>query len=405
MDRINGQCAWMLIAILGVLTGFDALAIDMYLPALTHIADDLGVEASQVQASLSVFLLGLALGQFLLGPIADRFGRKTPLLGGVVLFLGASLLIAVSDSLGTFMVGRFAQGLGGAAGIVVPRMIVTELFDRRQSARIFALLMQVMMIAPIAAPPVGGVLLDVAGWHSIFFVLAGLAALTLFASVRLVPETLAVAARRPLRLGDSLRRYGALLRDPFFTLSAGAGALITASLFVYIGASAFIFIEHFGMSPQGYSVIFAVTSLGLVAAAQVNNMLLDRVGEEALLTFGLFGHVVSLVALAVVVGLGLATPWSVGILLFAAISALSFAMGNITAIALDRAAGEGGTAASLFGVAQYAAAGLIGVLAASVQGERLIAPVIAMLFCALTALVAWNIARNRVARPVAHTAQ
>lgn len=395
MEQKNHAPTLALTATLGVLTGFDALAIDMYLPAISEIAGSFGVQAAEVQASLSIFLIGLALGQFLLGPIADRYGRRLPLMAGVVLFLAASVWIALSQNLGMFLLGRFFQGLGGAAGIVIPRMIVSERFERREGAKTFALLIQVMMIAPIIAPPLGGVLLGFAGWQSIFWVLAGIAAISLVFALRIVPETLPVARRQPLQLAETLAGYNRLLSDPRFTYAAASGALIMASLFVYIGASAFVFIEHFGLSPQTYSLIFAGASISLVIAGQINNHLLDRIGEERLLSGGLIAHGLALAVLVTGIALGAASLPFVIAMIVLAVAALSFAMGNITAIALDRPAGQAGLAASFFGTAQYAVAGVIGTLSAALQGGHLIVPVATMLICAVLALVTWRMAARQ----------
>lgn len=225
-----------LIVLLALLTALDAMAIDMYLPGMPQIAADLGVSAGRIQQTLSVFLVGLAIGQALYGPLLDRFGRRLPLLAGVAIFALGSVAAALAPSVEWLLAARFVQALGAAAGLVAPRAIVADLCDVTESSRIFSLLMQIMMIAPILAPIMGGYLLGWGSWRLVFWVLAGLGVAGWLWGLRSLPDSLPVAQRVPLQVDGILRAYGRQMRDPVFVLYTLAGGFILGSLFVYMSA-------------------------------------------------------------------------------------------------------------------------------------------------------------------------
>ena len=196
-----------LIVILGVFTAFEAMAIDLYLPGFRDIGRSLGANPGTMQTSLSVFVGGAAIGQLFYGPVADRFGRRGPLAFGILLFVLASVLAALSQNIAMFMVARALQGLGAAAGLVIPRAIITDRYQGRDIAKLFSALLQVMMIAPIVAPPVDGVLVAAMGWRAIFWVLALFGAASLVALLKIMPETLMYSDRAMAGLRAALLNY------------------------------------------------------------------------------------------------------------------------------------------------------------------------------------------------------
>lgn len=381
-----------LILILGIVTAFDAMAIDMYLPAFAEIGRALGTDAGTLQTSLSVFLIGLAVGQFFYGPLTDRFGRRPPLLAGIVLFGAATMLVAVAQDVTTFMIGRVLQGLGGAAGLVIPRAIVADLYEPREGAKVFSMLMQVMMVAPIAAPPIGGMLLGLFGWRSIFWVLAIIGVLATFATWRIVPEPLPPGTRRKGGVPSALRGYAGILGQGRFSALALSGALTMAGMFVYIGASAFVFVDYFELTPTIYSFIFAGIAVGEIVFGYVNIRLLNRWREGQILPVGLALHAGFLALLATALYAGLDNLWLVGCLLFLALINLSLIFGNVTALVMESAPGNSGSASSLFGVLQYVFAGAVGGILGLLHDGTLIPPVSIMLACAVGAIGAWGIA-------------
>ena len=222
-----------ILLILGALSAFGPLAIDMYLPAFPAIGEALNADAEQVQWSLSVYFLGLASGQLVYGPLADRFGRRLPLLFGVALFCVASFACAMAPTLEWLLAARFAQALGGCAGMVVTRAVVRDLCAPIDAAKAFSQLMLIMGVAPILAPLAGGAMLKVAGWPSIFWFLTLFSALFALAVYFFLPETLPEDTP-PARLGSALGRYLGLLREPVFMFHSLTGGVAMAGMFAYI---------------------------------------------------------------------------------------------------------------------------------------------------------------------------
>ena len=269
--------------ILGALAAFGPLSIDMYLPALPTIAADFGTTTAAVQQTLSVFFVGLALGQLFYGPIADRVGRRTPLLFGCAMYAVVSLLCMFAPSVAWLMGLRFLQALGSAAGVVIGRSVVRDLFDERKSARMYSFLVLVMGIAPITAPLIGGQLLIAFGWRAIFLVLAGFGLLCLALVWFGLDESLPAERRTREGLGHTLRVYGGLLADGRYMGFALAGGLASAAMFAYISGSAFVFIELNGVPPDRFGFFFGVNAFGLIAASQLNRRLLERYTSVELL--------------------------------------------------------------------------------------------------------------------------
>ncbi|WP_252317929.1 MULTISPECIES: MFS transporter [Symbiopectobacterium] len=245
-----------------------------------------------MQTSLSVFLIRLAFGQILYGPFTDRYGRKVPLLLGIALFLAASICLSHAASLTEFVFFRLLQGIGGAAGLVIPRAIVADLCAEREAAKVFSLLMQVMAIAPIVAPPLGNLLSGSLGWQAIFWGLGVVGAIMLFATWSWVPESLPRDQRMQGNIGSAFVGYAALFRQRIYMGYTLSGVFTMGGLFTYIGASAFIFIDYFHLSPTLYSTLFAANVLGMVVCGQINIFLLNRWREQQILAVGLGIHLV-----------------------------------------------------------------------------------------------------------------
>lgn len=392
-----GAHRFTLIAILGILCAFDAMSIDLYLPAFPAIAHAIGADAAGMQTSLSVFLIGLAFGQILYGPFTDRYGRKVPLLLGIVLFLAASICLSHAASLTEFVFFRLLQGIGGAAGLVIPRAIVADLYAEREAAKVFSLLMQVMAIAPIVAPPLGNLLSGSLGWQSIFWGLGIVGAIMLFATWRWVPESLPRDQRMQGNIGSAFVGYTALFRQRIYMGYTLSGAFTMGGLFTYIGASAFIFIDYFHLSPTLFSTLFAANALGMVVCGQINIFLLNRWREQQILAVGLGIHLVGTLLLVGLWLSGGATLWLLTALLFMTMSSLSLVFGNGVAVAMGSAAGQTGVASSLLGVMQYLFGGVVGVLLGVLHDGTLLPPLLMLSVCALAALLCWRDAHRQQA--------
>lgn len=379
-----------LLVLLGALTAFDSIAIDMYLPAFQAMETDLKLAPGMMQMSLSVFLMGLAAGQALSGPLVDSLGRRGPLLAGIVLFGSASALVALSSNLHMLMIGRFIQGLGGAAGLVIPRAIVSDLYEARDAARIFTFLIQIQSISPIAAPLLGGLLLGWGGWQSIFWILLILAALALAATLVMVPETLPVGDRSRLTPANIAKNYWEVLKNKrFLGMSLSAG-LIMGTLFGYISASSFVFMSYFGLSASTYSLIFAGNSVGMILAGQFNLYLCRRMSTRRNLALGFSVHLLFVLMLLGAVLAGIDNLTVVGSLLFLATSSLCLIFGGITAETMYSVEHSlAGSASALLGVLQYAIGGGAGLVLGLVHNGSLMPLAALMAICSVLALICW----------------
>ncbi|GAA4615683.1 Bcr/CflA family multidrug efflux MFS transporter [Saccharopolyspora hordei] len=352
------------VLILGGLSAFGPLAIDMYLPAFPQIAAELGADAAQVQLSLTGCTLGLAVGQLFAGPLSDTFGRRRPLLVGLVVFALASLLCAAAPSAPALAGLRLVQGLGGAAGIVIARAVVRDLYSGAAMARFFSLLMLVNGLAPILAPLLGGQLLTVTSWRGVFLALAVIGAALLAAAAFGVPETLPPPARRAGDLGGTLRTFRTLLADRAFVGHALSAALAFSAMFAYISGSSFVLQDVFGLSPQAFSLVFGTNALGIVLVGQLNARLVGRAGPRRLLAVGLTCNALGGVAVAASAALGAGLA---GLLpaLFLVVASVGMVSPNATALALSGHPETAGSASALLGVMQFSA----GALAAPLVGS------------------------------------
>src|SRR6266702_68425 len=269
-DSRSPRRAW-LVFILGALTAFGPLSIDMYLPALPSLSRDFGTGASPVQLTLSACLLGLALGQAIAGPISDSLGRRRPLYAGLAAYAAASALCVVAPSVTVLTGLRLVQGLGGAAGIVIARAIVRDLHSGVAAARFFSLLMLVTGLAPILAPILGGLLLRFTSWRGVFIVLAVIGTLLLLSAATSLGETLPPERRQSGGIRITLATFYRLLTNRSFIGYALPCGLAFAAMFAYISGSPFVLQTSYGISPQLFSIIFGTNAFGLVTAGLVNS--------------------------------------------------------------------------------------------------------------------------------------
>ncbi|WP_213942107.1 multidrug effflux MFS transporter [Pseudomonas sp. dw_612] len=353
------------ILILGALTAFGPLAIDFYLPAFPAIAQSFGTDEKHVQMTLAAYFLGLSIGQLLYGPVADRFGRRIPLLTGVGLFTAASLACAFAPNLEWLMGARFIQALGGCAGMVISRAVVSDKCDAVGSAKVFSQLMLVMGLAPILAPMLGGLLVNTTGWQSIFLVLTGFSALAALAVALGLPESLPdYVPRQPLK--GALRQYGRLLADPVYLGHALTGGLAVAGMFAYISGSPFVFIKLYGVPAEHFGWLFGTNAAGFILVAQVNARLLAKRGPAFLLARTVWIYLGAGLTLLAVSSMHTEQLWPLLIPLFVCIASLGCILPNASACAMNGQGARAGSASALLGCLQFSvaagAATLVGVL-------------------------------------------
>ena len=352
--------------ILGILSAFGPLSIDMYLPGLPSIARDFGVATADVQQTLSAFFIGLAVGQLIYGPISDRVGRRRPLLFGCALYALACLGCVVAPSLNALILLRLAMALGACAGMVITRSVVRDFFDERESARMYSMLVLVMGLAPILAPLIGGQLLLYWGWRVIFLVLSGFGVLCFVLVYFGLGESLPAERRNRRGLGAVLRSYGGLLGDGRYIGFTVAGGLASAAMFAYISGSPFVFIELNGVPPERFGLLFGINALGLIAASQLNRWLLERYRGSQILVSAVSVTALSSLLLVTSAATGLGGFPGMLVLLFFCIASTGLVGPNTTAGAMAPYARQAGSASAMLGAIQFGlgatASALVGLL-------------------------------------------
>jgi DHA1 family bicyclomycin/chloramphenicol resistance-like MFS transporter len=356
-----------LVVVLGALMAIGPLTIDTYLPALPQLSAEMGATDSQAQFTITGLLLGLGLGQLIIGPLSDAFGRRRPLLIGLAAHGMMSLLCAAAPSIGLLTVTRTLQGLAGAAVAVVVMAVVRDLFTGIRAAQLLSRLILVLGVAPILAPSMGSALLNVTSWRGIFVVLAAAAVGLWVLAWRALPETLPPVCRQPASARESLRAYGRLFTDPMFLVMVAVAGLMFATLFAYVAGAPFLLQERYGLSPQAFGLAFSSNALGMILMTQLNPVLVGRFGPVRVLSVGVLAALTGAVALLVTaladVGglLGFMLP------LFVVMSAAGLCNPNAPAIALSRHGNVAGTAAAVLGAAQFMIGGSIAPLVGALE--------------------------------------
>ncbi|WP_338676325.1 multidrug effflux MFS transporter [Streptomyces sp. SCSIO 30461] len=383
------RVGFLVTLVLGGLTALPPLSMDMYLPALPQVTGSLSASAATIQLTLTACLAGMALGQLLVGPMSDRWGRRRPLLVGMGVYVAATAVCALAPGAEMLIAFRLLQGLAGAAGIVIARAVVRDLYDGVAMARFFSSLMLISGMAPIIAPLIGGQILRVTDWRGVFYVLAGIGLLLTLLVARFLHETLPPERRHTGGMGEALRTMRGLLADRVFAGYTLAGGLAFATLFAYISASPFVIQEIYGASPQTFSLLFGLNSLGLVAAGQINGKLLvGRVSLDKVLGTGL--AVITLASLALLL-MTSGVFGEVGLVpiaaaLFVLMSAMGLCLPNTNALALMRTPHAAGSASALLGTSAFAVGAVASPLV-GIAGEATAMPMaLVQLVCALGAV-------------------
>ncbi len=377
---------------IGALTALPSLSIDMYLPSLPAVTKDLHASAATVQITLTGCLLGMALGQLVVGPLSDTLGRRRPLLTGMIVYILATAACAFAPNAGLLIAERLAQGLAGAAAVVIARAVVRDLYDGDAMARFFSTLMLISGAAPILAPVIGGQILRFTSWRGVFVVLTVVGALLTLLVVKALPETLPPQRRRTGGLRDTLRTVRGLLADAPFSGYMLSGSFAFAALFAYVSGSAFVVQDIFGASPQTFSMVFMLNSIGLVAVGQLNGkVLVGRVSLDRALLAGLLVIAAAASYLLLLTCGVFGRPGLLAVVagFFVLMSAMGLAMPNTNALALTRAPHAAGSASALLGTSQF----LIGAVASplvGVAGSRTAVPMaLVQVVCCAIALAAF----------------
>lgn len=355
-----------MIVVLGLMVALGPLTIDMYLPALPRIAEDLSVSTAVVQLTLTGTLAGLAVGQLFIGPLSDSLGRRLPVMVGIALHMVASLICLFAPNIGVLGAGRVLQGFGAAAAAVVAVAVVGDLYADSAAATVMSRLILVLGVAPVIAPSLGAAVLSRASWHWVFAVLVVLAGLLLLLAALALPETLPVPNRRPLQVRSIVATYGELLRDVRFVTLVLVAALSLAGLFGYIAAAPFVLQGDYGLDQQSFALVFAAGAIILIGATQSNVALLRRFSPQAIMLVALAVSVSAAVVFVVLAVTGVAGLAGFLAPVLVILGGMGLVLPNAPAVALSRHHDAAGTSAALLGAAQFGlgavTAPLVGVL-------------------------------------------
>ena len=381
--------------VLGTLSAVGPFAIDTYLPAFPAIARELQADVSAVQMSLMSFFAAVALCQIVYGPLSDRFGRKPPLYFGLSLFILGAIGCSFAGSVEALIAFRFLQGVGACASMIIPRAIIRDLHTGHEAARLMATTMLVFSVSPILAPLAGSTLTELLGWRAIFWLIAliGLGGLTvvLFG----LPETRPESEGRK-GVAQAFATYKSLLKDRHFLGLVFIGGFSQASFFSYLAGSSVVFIEHFGLTPQLYSVVFASNAIAFIGSAQFNSVLMRRFGAERVVRTA-FAVLTSL--LFVLTASGIENVFVLWGLIFVSFGSLGFVIPSTAVLALENHGPVAGTASALMGTLQLSTGALMIVLVSALYDGTSLSMVGAIMACGL---IAFTLSRTTLGRRQAY---
>lgn len=368
---MNKTNRWSLILILGSMTALSPFSIDMYLSAFPLMAKYFNTTVAQVSVTLSSYFIGLASGQLFYGPLMDRFGRKKPLICGLLIYILASLICSFSKSIENLIVLRFIQALGGCAASVAAFAMVRDLFEPRESAKILSLLILILGVSPLLAPTIGGFLSIHLGWSSVFIALAIGSSVLLTLIAFFLPESHKADKSHVLRPLPILKTYLSILREPKFYTYATAGAVGFSGLFVYLAASPVIFMEVFKVSEQMYGWIFAFVAMGMIGTSQLNVILLKKYSNEQILSGALLVLLLTSMTFFICAYFDWYNVYGVVITMFIYLSCIGLSNPNAAALAMAPFGHKAGSAAAMVGFLQMAIGSLASVLVGVLKAQQL----------------------------------
>ncbi|MDT1063912.1 multidrug effflux MFS transporter [Paracoccus sp. CPCC 101403] len=345
--------------VLGLLSAVGPFAIDMYLPALPQVATDLGTTEAGAALTLTAYFIVFGFAQMIYGPMADALGRRRPLMIGVSIFLVAAIAASLAPTINWLVAARALQGLGAAALMAVPRAVIRDVATGPQAARVMATIMIVISVSPMLAPLTGSIVMAWGSWREIFAILAFAALISLTLIVMVLPETLPVARRQPVRFAAIASGAKRLLSDRRFMGLTMIGGFGMASFFVFLASASFVYTRQYGLSPTGFSVAFAINAIGFFSASQLAARLAEKFGMERVISLAITGFCGIMVALSLVVWSGFSALPIVIAGLFLGNACLGLVMPTAMVMSLDPHPDIAGLASSLGGTFQMLTGGLM----------------------------------------------
>lgn len=377
----------LVILILGLLSALGPFSIDLYLPGFPEIARDLNSTTGRVALSLSSYFIGVSVGQLIYGPLLDRFGRRTPLLVGLFIYLFASIYMVYVTSVDSLILARFIQALGGCAGMVAARALVRDLFPVSETAKIFSLLMLVIAVSPIVAPTLGGFATAHWGWHSIFIILAGLVALNILLVYFWLPLGAPPDTTMSLKPKPIMTKFWNVFKTPQFYTYTLTGSFAASGLYAYIAGSPHVFMELYGVSEKQYGWIFGIIAMGLVTASQVNTFMLKKYTSQQIVKVALLCQVVAGALLFFGTIFHLIEMYSMIVMVFLFLSTQGFAFPNTSALSLAPFEKSAGTASALMGALQLGIGAIITAMVSTLSNETPLPMTGIMFLCASVSVI------------------
>ncbi|HDZ4222787.1 TPA: multidrug effflux MFS transporter [Campylobacter jejuni] len=382
--KIHGFAKFKLIIILALMSSIAPLSTDMYLPALSHVKQSFQTNSFLTQLSIASFFIAFALGQLIYGPLSDIFGRKIPALVGIFFFIVSSLFCVIIDDIYAFIALRFFEALGGCAGVVIARAIVNDLFEIKEAAGIFALMMVFSSLAPMLSPTFGGILLEYFSWHSIFATLFALGILLFLMILFGLKESAPHLKNKKFSHHEAMKSYKFVLSDKRFLVYILCASFALAAMFAYITGSSFVFTQFFSLSEQKFALLFGANALGFVICANINARLVLKYESEKILAKALMIMFISTVILLV------NAFFHPNFLLFelsifTSIAMLDFIAPNTTTLAMARFKEHSGTASAVLGTMQFGFAGFISFIVGAIDANTPIILAFVMCACVLVA--------------------
>ncbi|TCV97644.1 DHA1 family bicyclomycin/chloramphenicol resistance-like MFS transporter [Luteibacter rhizovicinus] len=388
--------------VLGLLSAIGPFAIDMYLPALPSIGKSLGADVGTVQLSLMVFFMSMGVGQLIYGPLSDMIGRKRPIYIGLSIFALGSIGCAMAPDIHTLIFFRFVQGLGACAGMVIPRAIVRDMHTGTDAARLMSLLMLIFSVSPVLAPLTGSLVIKLASWRGIFWVVTGAAGLGLLMVATVLKETRPAEHRRESGIASAMAGYRTLLGDRHFLGVVFIGAFGIASFFAYLANSSFVLINHYGLTPTQYSLAFSVNAVSFIGASQFTARFGGRYGLKRVVRTAVIGYAVTMVLLAAITASGVDRLGVMMGLLVVGYGFLGLVIPSSAVIALEEHGAIAGTASALMGTLQFGTGALvIAILGRFIDGTSL-PMVMGIAACSLISLTFARVTL-RTRKPVVET--
>ena len=387
-----------LITILGLLTAIGPFSIDMYLPAFPDIAKGLHTTVADVTLSLSSFFIGISFGQLLYGPLLERFGRKKPLYAGLCIYLIASVGCALAASVNALIVLRLLQALGGCVGMVAARAMVRDLFEVKENAKVFSMLMLVVAVSPIIAPTLGGYVTSLLGWRYVFVMLIIVDIVIIISAYFLLPESRKPNPNFSLRPGPILNNFSGVIRHPQFYTYALTAAVSAAGLYAYIGGSPHVFMEIFHVSEKQYGWIFALIAMGLIGASQVNSLMLRNYTSDQLIRVALFCQSVVGITTVCLTLFGLTDLFVTIFLIFVFLCTQGFVFPNASALSLAAFGHTAGSASALLGAIQMTIGACTSALVSILQNHTALPMTGVMACCAISALSVFSFGKRVIAQ-------